>query len=78
MNEKVVIILDNDGVKVRNDKVFNATAKKLLAAGKKVFFVVPPLVDGLTKTDMNDVLLHHGLEAVNDVITKEMKKITLK
>ena len=78
VNEKVVIILDNDGVKIRHDKVFNTTAKKLLAAGKKVFFVVPPLVDGLTKTDMNDVLLHHGLEAVNDVITKEMKKITLK
>jgi len=78
LNEKVVIILDNDGIKIRHDKVFNATAKKLLAAGKQVFFVVPPLVDGLTKTDMNDVLLHHGIEAVNDVITKEMKKITLK
>ena len=78
LNEKVVIILDNDGIKIRHDKVFNATAKQLLAAGKQVFFVVPPLVDGLTKTDMNDVLLHHGIEAVNDVITKEMKKITLK
>ena len=72
------MVLDNDGLKVRQDKVFRATARKLLDAGKKVFFVMPPLVDGLSKTDMNDVLLHHGGEAVLDIITKEMKKVTLK
>lgn len=72
-----MIVLDNDGVKIGKDKVFNATARRLLEAGKKVFFVVPPLVDGLSKTDMNDVLLHHGAEAVDDVITKELKRITL-
>ena len=72
------MILDNDGLKVRQDKVFRSAARKLLEAGKKVFFVVPPLVDGLTKTDMNDVLLHHGGEAVRDIINKELKKVTLK
>jgi len=78
LNEKVIIILDNDGLQLRRDKVFNATAKRLLDSGKKVFFVLPPLVDGLSKTDMNDVLLHHGDEAVNDVINRELKRITLK
>jgi len=75
LNQKVVLIFDNDGKDIEEDVVFKKTSKKLVEAGKDVYIVVPPLVGELEKTDMNDVLIHLGEEGVYNVVTKNMKKV---
>lgn len=77
LNQKVVLVFDNDGIDIGDDKVFNKAARRLAGAGKDVYIVFPPIIDGLDKTDMNDVLVHLGEEAVNKVVKENMKKVKL-
>merc|ERR1712098_140686 len=77
LNKKVVLVMDNDGLDLRSDKLFSATVKMMLENDKEVFYVLPPLVDGHDKTDMNDILVHHGEAAVHEIILNQIKKIRM-
>ena len=76
-NQKIVLVFDNDGLDINSDKVFNIASKRLIEAGKDVYIVLPPAVEGLDKTDMNDVLVSRGEEEVYKVVTENMKKVKL-
>ena len=69
--------MDNDGLDLRSDKLFSDTVKMLLENDKEVFYVLPPLVDGHDKTDMNDILVHHGESAVHEIVLNRIKKIKM-
>ena len=75
LNNKVVLILDNDSVSLSGDRIFQATTRKLLEHGKHVHYVQPPLLDGHNKTDMNDVLVSFGEYAVHELILNGLKHI---
>ena len=75
LNNKVVLILDNDSVGLSGDRIFQATTRKLLEHGKHVHYVQPPLLDGHNKTDMNDVLVSFGEYAVHELILNGLKQI---
>ena len=75
LNQKVVLVLDNDGVNLHEDKIFRDTCKMLQDQGKDVHYVLPPLIDGHDKTDMNDILIHHGENILHDVIVKGLKRV---
>ena len=75
LNKKVVLILDNDSVSLSGDRIFHATTRKLLDHGKDVHYVQPPLLDGRSKTDMNDVLLSLGDYAVHELILNGLKVV---
>lgn len=77
LNDKVVLIMDNDNVPVTRDKVFHATTIRLASHGKQVYYVMPPLLVDRDKTDMNDVLVANGVEAVYDVIINGLIKVRL-
>jgi len=77
LNNKVVLVMDNDGLDLRSDKLFSSTVKMMLENDKEVFYVLPPLVDGHDKTDMNDILVHHGEAAVHEIILNQIKKIKM-
>ena len=50
--------------------------RALLEAEREVFVVVPDLLTGTSKTDMNDVLVQLGEDAVFEAI-KSMKRVTM-
>jgi len=77
LNKKVVLVMDNDGLDLRSDKLFSDTVKMLMENDKEVFYVLPPLVDGHDKTDMNDILVHHGESAVHEIVLNRIKKIKM-
>ena len=75
LNKKVILVMDNDGVQQMDaDVVFQTTVRKLLQSGKEVHYVLPPLLDGHKKTDMNDVLGKVGVGGVYDVITNYLQR----
>ena len=75
LNNRVVLILDNDSVNLSGDRIFHATTRKLLEHGKDVHYVQPPLLDGRSKTDMNDVLVSLGEYAVHELILNGLKRV---
>ena len=77
LNSRVVLVMDNDGQDLASDKVLLKTTKRLKAAGKEVFIVIPPNIDGRTKTDMNDILRARGIEAVEKLIRDDIKEVSL-
>eukprot|EP00092_Neocalanus_flemingeri_P034543 GFUD01037566.1.p1 GENE.GFUD01037566.1~~GFUD01037566.1.p1 ORF type:complete len:399 (+),score=89.26 GFUD01037566.1:60-1256(+) len=76
LNQKIVLVFDNDGFDIKDDKVFNTASKRFVEAGKDVYIVLPPLLEGLDKTDMNDILVHLGEEGVYKAVMKNMKKLS--
>ena len=77
VNKKVVIVFDNDGKELNNDKIFLKASSRLIGFGKEVYIVMPSLLGGMDKTDMNDVLIRHGVEGVEKVVRYSMKKVSL-
>jgi len=77
MNEKVVLVFDNDGKDVWRDKVLLNATKRLIVEGKDVYAVYPPAIEGLEKSDMNDVLMRLGVDAVYEVIMQNLKRVQL-
>ena len=77
LNEKVALVFDNDGKDVWEDKVLLNATKRLIVEGKSVFVVLPPAIEGLEKTDMNDVLIRYGVDAVYNVIIQNLQKVQL-
>jgi len=76
-NKKVVLVFDNDGNDIWEDRLFMKAAKRLIDMEKDVYIVFPPIIEGLDKTDMNDFLVHLGDEGVYKVILNNMKKVKL-
>lgn len=76
LGHKVVLIADNDGQKLIDDKPILAAAKQFTEAGKQVSIVMPPSLDG--KTDMNDVLQQQGVKGVTSVLTSRCMDFSLK
>jgi hypothetical protein len=64
----VVLVWDNDGQEVRNDLVLKRTVSSLVRAGKKVSVLLPPLLPGREKTDLNDILQNRGLPGLEQVL----------
>jgi len=77
LNEKVVLVFDNDGKDIWDDKILLRATERLIVEGKEVYIVFPPAIEGLDKTDMNDFLVHLGVEGVHKVIMNNMKKVKL-
>jgi len=77
MNDKVVLVFDNDGNNVWEDKILLKATKRLMIEGKHVFIVFPPAIEGLEKTDMNDFMIALGVNGVYEVITNNLKKVHL-
>jgi len=77
INEKVVLVFDNDGKDVWRDKVLLNATKRLIVEGKDVYAVIPPAIEELGKSDMNDVLTRLGVDAVYAVIIQNLKKVEL-
>ena len=76
LTKKVVLILDNDGTSYKADSLVLRATRRLLEAEREVFVVVPDLLTGTSKTDMNDVLVQLGEDAVFEAI-KSMKRVTM-
>jgi dsDNA-binding SOS-regulon protein len=57
--DKVVLALDNDGIKSLSDRVINEAIKRIENAGKEVYIIMPEK----HKTDLNDVLRNDGYQA---------------
>ena len=75
LNKKVVLVMDNDGIPLSSDRIFKETTQKLIDHGKDVYYILPPLIDGLDKTDINDVLVHYGEDGVHHLISTKLQKL---
>ncbi len=58
----MILIADNDGHKLKDDKQLMEAASRLQTAGKEVHIVMPKWIEG--KTDMNDVLKQKGTAGI--------------
>lgn len=77
MTEKVVFVLDNDGLDYSQDALIGRATERLLEASKSVYVVFPPLLEGTRKTDMNDILQREGDAGVHSSLMRNMKRIIL-
>ena len=68
LKKHVLLCADNDGINLKEDRVFNKTISILEKAGKKVSIVIPDSIKGLAKSDYNDTLKQGGIKAVFDNI----------
>jgi hypothetical protein len=59
----VVFALDNDGKDMKSEKLIEASAKRLIAQGKDVSFMLPRALKA-AKQDYNDILKQVGKEAI--------------
>ena len=77
LGERVVLVLDNDSVPLTRDKLLQTTVERLVRCGKLVYYVLPPHLDNRAKTDMNVILIHHGVDSVLQTIINNMKKVRM-
>ena len=61
-----MLIADNDGKQLKNDKQIMDAAARLSHAGKEVHIVMPESLGN--KTDMNDILKQKGTQGVLDTL----------
>ena len=61
--KKVILCLDNDGIKSFADNVIHKAAQCLTEFGKEVFIAIPEQINK-TKTDFNDIARIEGIDAV--------------
>ena len=63
LGKKVILCLDNDGVKSFADNVIHKTVQRLIDHSKEVFISIPNQIKN-TKTDFNDIARIEGIDAV--------------
>ncbi|XP_023324459.1 uncharacterized protein LOC111698374 [Eurytemora carolleeae] len=77
-HHKVVLLWDNDGLEVKSDKVLLRSLEVLKNGGRRTYLLVPPLLQGREKTDLNDILLELGVEGLEDVLQSSLRRVELR
>jgi len=73
LNQKVLLVLDNDGQDLLSDKTFISATSNLTNHGKSVYVVFPQRIKDLEKTDLNDILIHEGTSGVSKAVKSMLK-----
>jgi len=76
LNNAVVLIADNDGKQLKDDKQIMDAATRLSHAGKEVHVVMPESLGD--KTDMNDILKQKGTQGVLNTLANRTVAIDQK
>jgi phage/plasmid primase-like uncharacterized protein len=69
--EQVILVADNDGKTLKQDKQLLEAAARLKHAGKDVYIVMPESIGA--KTDLNDVLREKGVDGLKQTLAATVK-----